>query len=58
MSARFDELMSLGREALAKGDFESAEKIYLQAFETARELGNVDDADLAFCSHCSVLART
>jgi tetratricopeptide (TPR) repeat protein len=55
VSGRFDELMDLGREALAKGDFESAEKIYLQAFKSAQELGNVDDADLAFCSHCSVL---
>ena len=55
MSGRFDEFMGFGGEALAKGDFESAEKIYLEAFEFAQQLGDVDDADRAFCSRCSVL---
>jgi tetratricopeptide (TPR) repeat protein len=55
VSGRFDELMLSAEAAFASDDFEGAAARYAEAVEVASQNGNTDDADRAFCSHCSVL---
>jgi len=55
VTARFDELMRLAEAAFTRDDFEESAALYAEAAEIARQLGDDDRADRAFCSHCSVL---
>jgi len=57
MSARFDELMRSAEAAFTRDDFEGSAALYAEAVEEARESGDQDSADRAFCSHCSVLVE-
>ena len=57
MSGRFDEVMGSARAALDRGDLERAATLYGEAVEVGRQIGDVDLADLAFCSQCSVLSE-
>jgi len=55
MSARFDELMRAAETAFTGDDFEGAVSLYAEAQDVARDEGDHDGADRAFCSRCSVL---
>ncbi len=57
MKERFDELMLLGEKALGADDFERAAEIFADAESVAREMGEADLADRAFCNHCSILVE-
>jgi tetratricopeptide (TPR) repeat protein len=57
MSARYDELLSLGEQAVGASDFERALGLFREAESVARELGEIDLADRAFCNRCSVLVE-
>ena len=57
MIARFDELMQTAESAFTKDDFEGSAALYAEAVEVARECGDPDRADRAFCNHCSVLVE-
>ena len=57
MSGRFDELMLSAEAAFTGDDFEGAAALYADAVDVARQEGNIDDADRAFCNHCSVLVE-
>lgn len=57
MIPRFDELMQAAETAFTKDDFEGSAALYAEAVEVARECGDPDRADRAFCSHCSVLVE-
>ena len=55
MRERFDRLMGVAEQALGVDDFESAAVLFADAEAVARELGEIDLADHAFCNRCSVL---
>jgi len=57
VSGRFDELMLSAEAAFTGDDFEGAAALYADAVDVARQHGNIDDADRAFCNHCSVLVE-
>ena len=57
MIQRFDELMQSAEAAFTGDDFERAAALYADAVEIARENGDNDRADRAFCNHCSVLVE-
>ena len=57
MRQRYDELMRLAEEALGSDDFERAAGLFGDAESVARENGEVDLADRAFCNRCSVLVE-
>ena len=57
MKARYDELLKLGEQAIAADDFERAAEIFTDAESIAREMGEIDLADRAFCNRCSVLVE-
>ena len=57
MSARFDELMGSAEAAFTHDDFEDSAALYAEAVEVAKEIGDDDRADRAFCNHCSVLVE-
>ncbi len=55
MTALFDDLMQAAEAAFTEDDFERAAQLYAEAAETARDAGDQDAADRAFCNQCSVL---
>lgn len=55
MIARFDELMRSAEAAFTRDDFDGSAALYAEAVEIARQIGDDDLADRAFCSHCAVL---
>jgi tetratricopeptide (TPR) repeat protein len=57
MSARCEELLRLGEEAVGADDFERAVELFAEAESVGREMGEVDLADRAFCNRCSVLVE-
>ena len=57
MRERYDELLRLGERAVADNDFESAVDLFTEAESVAREGGEVDLADRAFCNRCSILVE-
>ncbi len=57
MRDRYDELMQLAEQALGADDFERAAELFKQAESFAREHGEGDLADRAFCNQCSVLVE-
>jgi tetratricopeptide (TPR) repeat protein len=57
MRERYDELLMLGEKALGLDDFEGAAGLFADAESVARQMGEVDLADRAFCNHCSVLVE-
>ncbi len=57
MKQRFDELLQLAETALGADDFERAAELFTEAESLAREHGEVDLADRAFCNRCSVLVE-
>ncbi len=57
MRERFDRLMSVAEQALGVDDFKSAAVLFADAESVARELGEIDLADRAFCNRCSVLVE-
>ena len=57
MKQRFDELLLRAEEALGADDFERAAELFTEAESLAREHGEVDLADRAFCNRCSVLVE-
>ncbi len=57
MKARYDELLRLGEAAVGANDFESAVGFFVEAESVAREIGEVDLADRAFCNRCSILVE-
>jgi tetratricopeptide (TPR) repeat protein len=57
MRARFDELLALGEQAIGADDFEGALFHFEEAERIAREVGEVNLADRAFCNRCSVLVE-
>ena len=57
MRARYDELLILGEQAVGADDFERAVSFFSEAEAVARNLGEVDLADRAFCNRCSVLVE-
>jgi tetratricopeptide (TPR) repeat protein len=57
MKARYDELQRLGEQAVGANDFEGAVGFFVEAESVAREIGEVDLADRAFCNRCSVLVE-
>jgi tetratricopeptide (TPR) repeat protein len=54
---RYDELLRLGEQAVGADDFERATEIFADAESIAREMGEIDLADRAFCNRCSVLVE-
>ncbi len=57
MKQNFDELLRLAEEALGADDFERAAGLFAEAESLAREHGEADLADRAFCNRCSVLVE-
>jgi tetratricopeptide (TPR) repeat protein len=57
MRARYDELLRLGEQAVGANDFERAVEIFADAESVAREIGEIDLADRAFCNRCSILVE-
>jgi tetratricopeptide (TPR) repeat protein len=57
MRERYDELLMLGEKALGLDDFEGAAGLFADAESVARQMGEVDLADRAFCNHCSILVE-
>jgi tetratricopeptide (TPR) repeat protein len=57
MRERYDELLRLAEEALGADQFERAAGMFAEAESIAREHGEVDLADRAFCNRCSVLVE-
>jgi tetratricopeptide (TPR) repeat protein len=57
MKERYDELLALGEKAVGADDFEHAAGFFAEAESVARELGEIDLADRAFCNRCSVLVE-
>ncbi len=57
MRERYDRLMSVAEQALGVDDFESSAALFAEAESVARELGEKDLADRAFCNRCSVLVE-
>ena len=57
MIPRFDELMRSAKAAFTHDDFEGSAALYAEAVEVARQFGDDDRADRAFCNHCSVLVE-
>jgi tetratricopeptide (TPR) repeat protein len=57
MIDRYDELLMLGEQAVGASDFEGAAGHFADAESVAREMGEVDLADRAFCNRCSVLVE-
>jgi tetratricopeptide (TPR) repeat protein len=57
MRERYDELLSLGEQAVGADDFDRALKVFAEAESVAREMGEIDLADRAFCNRCSVLVE-
>jgi len=57
MRERYDELLRLGEQAIAADDFERAVELFADAESIAREMGEIDLADRAFCNRCSVLVE-
>jgi tetratricopeptide (TPR) repeat protein len=57
MKARYDELLGLGERAVGSNEFERAAGLFAEAESIARENGEVDLADRAFCNRCSVLVE-
>jgi tetratricopeptide (TPR) repeat protein len=55
--ARYDELMRSAEAAFTGDDFEGAAGLYAEAVDLARNHGDDDRADRAFCNHCSVLVE-
>ena len=57
MRARYDELLRLGEQAVGADDFERATVVFAEAESVAREMGEIDLADRAFCNRCSILVE-
>jgi len=57
MIPRFDDLMRSAEAAFTHDDFEGSAALYAEAVEVARQFGDNDHADRAFCNHCSVLVE-
>jgi len=57
MRERYDELLALGERAVGGDDFERAAGLFAEAEAVARETGEVDLADRAFCNRCSMLVE-
>jgi tetratricopeptide (TPR) repeat protein len=57
MRERYDELLKLGEQAVGADDFERAAKVFAEAESVARQMGDIDLADRAFCNRCSVLVE-
>jgi tetratricopeptide (TPR) repeat protein len=57
MRARYDDFLKRGEQAVATADFELAALLFAKAESVAREIGEVDLADRAFCNHCSILVE-
>jgi tetratricopeptide (TPR) repeat protein len=57
MRERYDELLNLGEQAVGADDFERAVELFAEAEGVAREMGEVDLADRAYCNRCSVLVE-
>jgi tetratricopeptide (TPR) repeat protein len=57
MKDRYDELLMLGEQAVGANEFEGAAGHFADAESVAREMGEVDLADRAFCNRCSVLVE-
>jgi tetratricopeptide (TPR) repeat protein len=57
MRERYDVLLGLGAQAVGGDEFELAAEIFAEAESVAREMGEVDLADRAFCNRCSVLVE-
>lgn len=57
MRERFDELLRLAEAAVGAGDLERAAGLFASAETLAREHGEPDLADRAFCNRCSVLVE-
>lgn len=55
MIERFDLLLEQAQEAYASGQLELADETFARAEDLAREAGDVDRADLAYCRRCFVL---
>jgi len=57
MRARYDDFLKCGEQAVAADDFELAAGLFAEAEAVAREMGEIDLADRAFCNHCSILVE-
>jgi len=57
MRERYDEYLRLAEEALGTDQFERAAGLFEEAEVLAREHGETDLADRAFCNRCSVLVE-
>ena len=57
MKERYDELMMLGERAVGADDFEGAVDLLNDAETIARQMGEIDLADRAFCNRCSILVK-
>jgi len=57
MRRRYDELLVAAERALCADDFERSATLFAEAEEIAREIGDIDLADRAFCNRCSVLVE-
>ncbi len=57
MRERYDELLMLGERAVGADNFERAAGLFAEAESIARELGEIDLADRAFCNRCSMLVE-
>ena len=57
MRDRYDVLMGLAETALGSDNFEDAAALFADAESLAREHGEIDLADRAFCNRCSVLVE-
>jgi len=57
MRERYEELLMLGERAVGTDNFEHAAGLFAEAESVARELGEIDLADRAFCNRCSVLVE-
>jgi tetratricopeptide (TPR) repeat protein len=55
VSARFDDLLLRGQNAYARSELDRSVELFSQAHELARQSGDVDGADLAFCRRAFVL---
>jgi len=57
MRERYDELLKRGEHAVGVNDLERAVVLFAEAESFARETGEVDLADRAFCNRCSILVE-
>ncbi len=57
MRERYDELLVAAERALGANDFEQSATLFAEAEKIARDIGEVDLADRAFCNRCSVLVE-